>query len=111
MVVADARALPFADASFDVITLSFLLHLLKSGDRARVFEATRRAVRSGGRIVTVTVDSQRPALRRLLEVLPAWTSLRRLDPRAEMQAARLRPVRARYTATGWPSLCVLAKRD
>jgi demethylmenaquinone methyltransferase / 2-methoxy-6-polyprenyl-1,4-benzoquinol methylase len=111
IVVADARALPFADASFDVITLSYLLHLLRAGDRTRVLEATRRALRPGGRVVTVTIDSQHPALRWLLDVVPAWTSLRRLDPRSEMHTAGLRPVHARYTATGWPSLCVLAKRD
>jgi ubiquinone/menaquinone biosynthesis C-methylase UbiE len=110
MVVADARALPFTDASVDVITLGYLLHLLKSEDRARVLEATHRALRPGGRVITVTVDTQHPALRWLLGVLPANTGLRRLDPRREMRATGFRPVVARYTQAGWPSLCVLANR-
>lgn len=111
LVLADARALPFADASFDVVTLSYLLHLLKPEDRRCVLNASRNAVRPGGRIVTVTVDARLPLLRRSLDVLPVWTGLRRLDPRAEMQAAGLRPLRARYAAAGWPTLCVVAERD
>lgn len=111
LVVADARALPFADATFDVIALSYLLHLLKPEDRRCVLNASRNALRLGGRIVAVTVDARLPLLRRLLGVLPAWTGLRRLDPSAEMQVAGLRPLRARYAAAGWPTLCVVAKRD
>jgi ubiquinone/menaquinone biosynthesis C-methylase UbiE len=97
IVVADARALPFADATFDVITLVFLLHLLRSEDRAHVLDATRRALRPAGRVVSVMVESRHPALRRGLGLLPAWTGLRRLDPRADMRTAGLRPERARHT--------------
>jgi ubiquinone/menaquinone biosynthesis C-methylase UbiE len=111
LVEADARALPFPNASFDVIIVSYLLHLLRPRERARVLETTRRALRPGGRVVTVTVDSQDVMLRWLLGVIPAWTGLRRLDPRQELELAGLRPVQALYATTGWPSLCVLARRD
>jgi len=110
LIVADARALPFPDGSFSVVTVSCVLHLLQPEDRTRVLGAIRRVVRPGVRVVTVTVEAQHPALRRLLGVLPAWTGLRQLDPRPEMQAAGLRPVHTRYARAGWPSLCVLAER-
>lgn len=109
LVVADARALPFPDASFDVISVCYLVHLLQPDDRRRVFAAVRRLVRPGGRIVMVTVDAEHPALRWLLSVLPIWTGLRRLDPRPDLETAGLRPVQARYARAGWPSLCVLAE--
>ena len=110
LVQADARALPFPDASFDVITLTYLLHLLTPDDRLRVLEASRNAVRPGGRIVALTVDARLPLLRWLSAIPPAWTGLRRLDPCAEMQTVGLRAVRVRYSANGWPTLSVLARR-
>jgi len=109
LVVADARALPFPSACFDVISLCYLVHLLQPGDRRRVFDAVRRVVRPGGRIVTVTVDTEQPVLRWVLGLFPSWTGLRRLDPRPDMERAGLRPIQARYTRAGWPSLCVLAE--
>ena len=109
LVVADARALPFTAASFDVVSLCYLVHLLQPGDRRRAFDAVRRVVRPGGRIVTVTVDTEQPALRWVLGLFPSWTGLRRLDPRPDMETAGLRPIQVRYTRAGWPSLCVLAE--
>jgi ubiquinone/menaquinone biosynthesis C-methylase UbiE len=111
LVLADARTLPFPNASFDVIIVSYLLHLLRSQERASVLDAARLALRQGGRVVTVTVDSQDPLLRWLLGFIPAWTGLRRLDARQELELAGLRPVQALYGTTRWPSLCVLARRD
>ena len=109
LVVADARALPFPAASFDVVSLCYLVHLLQPGDRRRVFGAVRRVVRRGGRIVIVTVDTEQPVLRCVLDLFPSWTGLRRLDPRPDMERAGLCPIQARYTRAGWPSLCVVAE--
>jgi len=108
LVIADARALPFPAASFDVISVCYLVHLLKPDERRRVFDAIRRVVRPGGRVVSITVDAEEPTLRRVLGALPVWTGLRRLDPRPDMEIAGLRPIRVRYTGAGWPSQCVLA---
>jgi ubiquinone/menaquinone biosynthesis C-methylase UbiE len=110
LVVADATELPFADPIFDVVTISYVLHLLGPLERGCVLAAVGRATRTGGRIVTVTVDAEHPVLRRVLEVFPAWTGLRRLDPRPAMVAAGFLPIQARFVRTGWPSLCVLGKR-
>lgn len=110
IVVADARELPFGDATFDVITMAFLLHLRPS-EGVGVLAASHRALRSGGRLVTVTVDSPHVVVRWVLGALPAWTGLRPLDPRRTMARVGFHPVRDRYARAGWPSLCVLARRD
>lgn len=104
----DARRLDFDDHRFDVITASYLLHLLDPGDRERVLREITRVLRPGGRVVTVTVHSTRPLTRAMLELLPRWSGLRSLDPTDELAAAGLVPLRARFVSAGWPSLCVLA---
>src|SRR5262249_938136 len=76
-----------------------------------VLDAARLALRQGGRAVTVTVDSQDPVLRRLVGFIPGWAGIRRLDARQELELARLRPVQALYGTTGWPSVCLLGRRD
>lgn len=107
-VVADARELPFGPTTFNVVFVSYLLHLLRPDERARVLEALSRVLRPGDRIVTVTVYMRGALERWLLSLLPSWTGLRPLDPRTELRRAGLYPARAQYTSTGWPSLVVLA---
>ncbi len=46
---ADARSLPFADASFDAVTSGYLLRNV--ADRVGVFREQARVVRPGGRVV------------------------------------------------------------
>ncbi len=111
LMAGDARALPFADATFDVVTVCYVLHLLDAEDRRRTLEETVRVVRGDGRVVVVTVDGRRPAVRWLLGKLPRWTGLHRLDPRPELEAAGLQVVRSRYPSGGWPSLCLLSQRS
>jgi SAM-dependent methyltransferase len=56
IVLADARRLPFADASFDVVTSVWLLHLLDAPeDVPRVMAECARVLRPGGTYIT-TVD-------------------------------------------------------
>jgi SAM-dependent methyltransferase len=106
----DARRLPFADGSFDLVSACYLLHLLGPDDRIRVLAEVARVLRPGGRVVVVTTESRRPVTRTLLERLPRWSGLRALDPAREFGAAGLRPVRARFVPSPWPSLCVLGER-
>lgn len=108
LVVADARDLPFPDMSFDVVFASYLLHLLPPSERLRVLETASRVLRPGGRLITITVDTQQAVPRSFLSRLPAWTGLRPLDPRTELQCAGFEPVQVQYTSGGWPSLVVLA---
>ena len=54
-VVADGEALPFADASFDVITCDDTLE--HSFDQRAMVEEAARTIRSGGRMIVVTPNA------------------------------------------------------
>ncbi len=118
LLEADAASLPFDDDSFDVVTASYLLHLLDREERARVIAEAIRVLAPGGRLGTVTVAPPaggissfatwpiRALARRSHGVL---AGLRPLDPGPEFLAAGLRPVRGRRVSAGYPSLCVVAE--
>jgi SAM-dependent methyltransferase len=50
----DVRFLPFAAASFSVVTTSFMLLHLTHEEKRRVFAETRRALEAGGRFGLLT---------------------------------------------------------
>jgi ubiquinone/menaquinone biosynthesis C-methylase UbiE len=110
LLPGDAGRLPFPDRRFEVVTACYLLHLLDRESRTRTIVEIARVVRPGGRVVTVTVESRRPAARAALTRLPRRSGLRPLDPSHELRVAGLEPQRARFVRDGWPSLCVLAHR-
>jgi ubiquinone/menaquinone biosynthesis C-methylase UbiE len=110
LLESDAESLPFQDERFDVVTACYLLHLLDREARARTIAELARVVVPGGRVVTVTVESRRPAARAALARLPKRSGLRPLDPSQDLRAAGLEPHRASFVRDGWPSLCVLAQR-
>ena len=110
LVPGDAKRLPFADGSFDLVSACYFLHLLGPDDRIRVLAEIARVLRPGGRVVTVTTESRRPVTRALLQRLPRGSGLRALAPGRDFGAAGLRPLRARFVPSGWPSLCVLGER-
>jgi ubiquinone/menaquinone biosynthesis C-methylase UbiE len=119
LVRADAVALPFADASFDVATCAYLLHLLDRSARADVLRELARVLTPAGRLGVVTVAPPhgalsaalswpvRAAARRSTGVL---AGLRGLDPRDDLRAAGFEVDGARRVALGYPSLCVAARR-
>jgi ubiquinone/menaquinone biosynthesis C-methylase UbiE len=109
LLSGDARRLPFPDRRFDVVTACYLLHLQDQECRARTIAEIARVLREGARVVTVTVESRRPAARAALTRLPRLSGLRPLDPTDELRAAGLEPLRAEFVRGGWPSLCVLAR--
>lgn len=104
----DARHLPFPDRSFEVVSACYLLHPLAPNDRRQVLAEMARVVRPDGGAVTITVESRRAVGRALLTWLPRRAGVRPLDPARDLRAAGLRPVRARFVSSGWPSLCVLS---
>jgi demethylmenaquinone methyltransferase/2-methoxy-6-polyprenyl-1,4-benzoquinol methylase len=115
LVVADARRLPFGDASFDVATAAWLLHVLDDRAREQVIVELRRVLRPGGRLGVITfAPSPRPRLWRALEALSASSGplagARPLDPRAALLAAGFDPREVRRVRRGYPSLCVTARR-
>lgn len=115
----DARELPFDDASFDVVTASYLLHVLAPDDRYAALAEIARVLRRGGVLGAVTVAETGPLSRAMLRPITslaergvgALRSLVPLDPRPEMVAAGLAPTAAARAWLGYPSLCVVAQRS
>lgn len=114
---ADARAVPLPDGAADVVTCSYVLHLLDAPERHALLAEARRllAPRASSRLVVVTVWSERAPLRRVLALLArvitsACAGLRPLDPSADLGGAGFgvtrRVVLPRH---GYPSLVLGAK--
>lgn len=115
---ADATQLPLPDRSFDVLTATYLLHLLSPPEREAVLREAARVMRSEGRLVVVTVAPPRSgALARVLDraFRPAWSrsgvvaGLRPLDPRPDLEDGGFVVRKAQRTSRGYPSLVVAAR--
>ncbi|PTL58913.1 hypothetical protein C7Y72_04225 [Paraconexibacter algicola] len=118
---ADARDVPLPDGHADVVTISYLLHLLSPADRAAVLAEARRLLRPdpASRLVTVTVWTGRaPPARLAGRVLAAAAAarpaalggLRPLDPTADLRAAGLHvDRRVELPRRGYPSLVLRAR--
>ncbi|CAN5765324.1 hypothetical protein BH18ACT13_BH18ACT13_00090 [soil metagenome] len=117
LVQGDVAALPFSDATFDVAAAAYVLHILDDSTLARALAEIRRVLVPHGRLVTVTPAAPRSPLRRpylatvgaLARVAPSALGLRPLDPSAALRRAGFEPVRRQYVASGYPSLCILAR--
>jgi len=118
VLTADARAVPLPDGWADVVTCSYVLHLLDAGARAAVLAEARRllAPRTSSRLAVVTVWSDRALVRGALGLLArgmpaACGGLRPLDPAADLARAGFRVTqRVHLPRRGYPSLAVGAKR-
>lgn len=116
---ADATALPYPDGSFDLVTASYILHVLDDNDRTAVLQEIRRVLRPGGRVaaLTPTIPPRGPLrpIARVLDRLAIWApdqlgGLRALDPRAALIATGFEVVAAQQSARGYISICVLAQQ-
>lgn len=123
-VQADADCVPLPDGAADVVTCSYLLHLLGPDERARVLGEACRLLAPGprSRLVITTVWADRAttggravdgALRALARARPrAWGGLRPFNPVANLGAAGLAPThRVVLPRGGYPSLVVRARRS
>jgi SAM-dependent methyltransferase len=119
LVRADARSLPYDDASFDVATATYFLHVLDEHTRRKILAELARVLKHAGRLVTVTPFVSRsflmrallaPLQRLALRSRGALAGLAPLDPRPDLIESGLFQVHdARAIARGYPSLCVLAE--
>jgi ubiquinone/menaquinone biosynthesis C-methylase UbiE len=119
LVPGDARRLPLADASVDLVTCAYLIHLLDEADRRAVLAEIARVLAPAGRVVLVSLLLPRgllgrsvlaPAQRALGRGLGRASGWRALDPTPELAGAGLRVRRTRVVTRGYASLCLLAER-
>ena len=72
---ADARRLPFDDATFDVLLNSYMLDLIPLDDLPVILAEFKRVLKPGGRLVLVNMSKERGEVRtlweRLYERMPA----------------------------------------
>jgi len=117
---ADAMSLPFEDASFDVVTASYLLHVLGSHERAAAIGEIARVLKPGGRLGTITIAPPRhPVAQALTAPLQSLAErsegrlrgLRSLDPSRELETAGLAETYRRRNLRGYPSLSLVAVKD
>lgn len=122
VIQGDARAVPLPDGHADVVTCTYLLHLLDAEDRARVLREARRLLRAapGSRLLIVTAwaDPGTPGgrvlsalLRRAAQARPtALGGLMPLDPAPELAAAGLAAThRIALSRGGYSSLVLRAR--
>lgn len=76
--LADARALPFPDESFDVLFNSYMLDLIPLAELAPVLGEFRRVLKPEGRLALVNMSKQDEhrvtLLERAYRILPAWVT-------------------------------------
>ena len=116
--VSDVRDLPLPDNTFDVACASYLLHLLPPADLTPTLAEIRRALRPGGRLVTVTpaIPARGPA-RQLAAALDClahrwpgrYEGLRALNPSPALEHAGFTLIDSRWSLRGYPSLCLLSR--
>lgn len=120
LLVADARALPFANASFDCALTTYTLEVLPSDDIAAVLRDCVRVLRPGGRLVIVNLTEGEGAdaaisdewKRGYLADPEYYSGSRPLVLSPFMDAAGLTLQTRRYSGHGdsWPSEILLATR-
>lgn len=115
---ADATDLPFAEASFDLVTASYLLHTLDRETRSKAIGECLRVLKPGGRIGTITIAPPRRRATSLLTAPVRWAAdrypahlvgLRPLDPGPELIAGGFSETGRRLSFRGYPALCVMAR--
>jgi ubiquinone/menaquinone biosynthesis C-methylase UbiE len=119
LLCADARRLPLPDATVDLVTCAYLLHLLDETDRGAVLREIARVLAPGGRAALVTLLSPRgwvgrsalaPLQHGLCRAFGRPSGWCALNPSAEMPAAGLAIRRRTVCTRGYASLCLLVER-
>ncbi len=101
LVVADASAIPFADASFDAVFMSFTLELFDTLEIPLVLAQCGRVLRPGGRIGVVSLSRAAPVrwptrlYERLHDRFPATLDCRPIQGRLALEAAGFEQARSK----------------
>jgi demethylmenaquinone methyltransferase/2-methoxy-6-polyprenyl-1,4-benzoquinol methylase len=116
---AGGERLPFPDESFDLVTATYLLHVIGPRVREEVIAEALRLLRPGGRFGCVTIAPPRTATARLLTAPGRWAAdryprhlvgLRPLDPTGDLTDAGFAGIWHRRDFRGYPALCMVATR-
>lgn len=112
----DAYALPFGDATFDVVHNAYMFDLLPEADFGRVLAEMRRVLRPGGRLVLVNMGQGRRWWHRIPEAIyrlrPQWMGGCRGVALADAVAAAgfEGSTREEVVQCGFPSEIIVARR-
>jgi demethylmenaquinone methyltransferase/2-methoxy-6-polyprenyl-1,4-benzoquinol methylase len=120
LVLADARQLPFSNATFDCLLSTHTLEVLPAADIAAVLRECHRVLKPGGRLVLVNLTDGEGEDESISE---AWKQGYAADPEyysgarpvqlsAAVREAGFRDVVRRYSGhgKGWPSEIITAIR-
>jgi ubiquinone/menaquinone biosynthesis C-methylase UbiE len=120
LVQAAGESLPFGDSEFEIVTTSYVLHVLDPETRHSVLREAARVLKPGGRLLSVTIapPASTPVrlltapIRRAADRYPSrFIGLRPLDPSHDLQRAGFFETERRRDFRGYPALCVLAGRS
>jgi len=101
LVVADASSIPFADASFDAVFMSFTLELFDTPEIPLVLAQCGRVLRPKGRIGVVSLSRAAPVrwptrlYERLHDRFPATLDCRPIHGRLALEAAGFEQARSK----------------
>jgi ubiquinone/menaquinone biosynthesis C-methylase UbiE len=116
VVEADARELPFADASFDLIVNSYMLDLLPREEIPRVLGEFLRLLRPGGRLVMSNMTPGQRRAHRIWDALYARGIVLTANCRGVLAAPVLAKLgfvgieRAYSSQLGFPTEIVIARK-
>ena len=116
---ADARALPFADDSFDLLWSSYFLDLIPTAEMTPVLAEFRRVLRPGGRMLLVNFSktgAEATWWERLYALTPDWlvpwlfAGCRPVEAEPFVREAGFVEVTREFVRAGFPSEIIGAKK-
>jgi ubiquinone/menaquinone biosynthesis C-methylase UbiE len=116
---AEARALPFASETFDLVWASYLLDLMPTAEMAPVLAELRRVLRPGGRLLLVNFSKSGERLtwwERLYALTPAWlvpwawAGCRPVEAEGFVRSGGFAEVTREFVAAGFPSEIITARK-